>query len=427
MSDEEPTIQELQALVRDVFAGAAETNGSREWNEVIPDEAIVFEPLRAFLERDLPPAVSLVGEARGGTNLLPQFGWVMPWGREGSGKTSVLVDLLFYCCAGLDWLDYAVLRPLRIVVVVNEGIPGGLQDKLRQKVEVWDGDVDLVLDNLSVYASPWGRFTFRNEQMVEHARAYCTEVGADYFALDPLHTLGTTGAGAPTETEEFKQRLQDFGVWDNIGAITAHHANKGGMVSGDWGRHPDTVIHLEKDGKNPATRCTIEKARPADPTELGVPFLLNWKVETLGYERQAIDLIPTLPISEVVEAIKAALTEHGPLSKGKLEQLSDAPERQVRKGLEAALRAHEVEIRKEGRAHVVYLAEQLAEQTDLDEQIGMDTGSELGTEDLPSLPSNDSGPEGRTISANPPPSLKGGEGCRAKDGAPDDDDENPFL
>jgi hypothetical protein len=250
---------------------------------------IVFEPLRMFLERELPPAESLVGVARGGTNLLPRFGWVMPWGREGSGKTSVVVDLIFHAAAGLEWLGWPIARPLRLVVIVNEGVPGGFQDKLAAKVEAWDGDVELVLDNLAVYASPWGEFTFRSERMAEHARAFALDFGADYVALDPLHTLGTFGSGSPEDTETFKHVLRAFGLWADLGVLTAHHSNKSGMVSGDWARHPDTVLHLEKDGKNPATKLTLEKARPAAPDELGVPILLEWDVDTFGYTRRELE------------------------------------------------------------------------------------------------------------------------------------------
>lgn len=289
----------------------ATKNGSYE-----PEEnPIIFETLRAFLQRKLPKSESLVGVTRDGTNLLPRYGWVMPWGREGSGKTSVLVDLIFHACTGIDWLQYNISRPLRIVAVVNEGVPGGLQDKLEQKTERWE-HADDVLDNLAIYASPWGEFTFKNERMVAHAKDFAHDFDADYMALDPLHTLGTSGVGSPVETEEFKHLLRNFGLWDWIGMITAHHSNKAGMLSGDWGRHPDTLIRLEKDGKQPTTKFTLEKARPADPTELGVPCLLDWIVTSLGYTRREI----TAPTSfdeaaGLAKALETLSAADGPVGK----------------------------------------------------------------------------------------------------------------
>ena len=253
------------------------------------DAPATVETLRLFLKRDLPQAESLCGVTRDGTNLIPRYGWVMPWGKEGSGKTSVLVDLLFHAGAGLQWLHYTIPRPLRIVAVINEGVPGGLQDKLRQKTERWEGDTAPILDNIAIYSSPWGEFTFKNTAIADHVRAFAVDFRADYLALDPLHTLGTTGAGTPEETETFKHTLRDYGLWDDLGFITAHHSNKNGMVSGDWGRHVDTLIHIEKDGKRPATKFTLEKARPASPDELQVPQLLEWETASLGYRRVAID------------------------------------------------------------------------------------------------------------------------------------------
>lgn len=307
-----------------------------------PDVPIVFESLRAFLARKLPPAESLVGVTRDGTNLLPRYGWVMPWGREGSGKTSLLVDLIFHAAAGINWLQYEIERPLRIVAVINEGIPGGLQDKLKQKIERWDGDRGRVLDNVSVYASPWGEFTFRNSAMFDHARSYVRDFEADYVALDPLHTLGTSGAGSPQETEEFKRLLMTFGVWDDVGVITAHHSNKAGMISGDWGRHPDTVIRVEKDGKNPASKFTVEKARPADPNELGVPQLLSWVIDTLSYRSVAIETTPAVEDSEVLSTVLDVLREaDGPIgmedvktaAKGTAKRVRDVVVRAIDQGM----------------------------------------------------------------------------------------------
>ena len=332
--------QELAAVARNGRV-AVEHEHEHEHEQADDDDdevEIVFEPLRAFLKRDLPPSVSLVGTPRDGTNLLPQYGWVMPWGREGSGKTSILVDLLFHAAAGLAWLGYPIARPLRIVAIVNEGVPGGLQDKLAQKVERWAHDPAPVLDNLFVYASPWGEFTFRSSRMFDHARAYALDVGADYVALDPLHTLGTVGAGAPAETEEFKHSLRAFGVWSDLGVITAHHANKTGMVSGDWGRHPDTVFHVEKDGRNPATKYTLEKARPADPAELHVPQILHWLVETFGYERQLLDVTPTFDDAEALANVLDVLRDAtAPMGKQALVAAVGGTHDRVREVVERAI------------------------------------------------------------------------------------------
>jgi hypothetical protein len=303
---------------------------------------IVVETLREFRERELPPSQSLVGSPRDGTNLLPRFGWVMPWGQAGSSKTSILVDLLFHACSGIDWLGWHVERALRVVVIVNEGIPGALQDKLKQKLERWPHDTAQVLDNLSVWASPWGEFSFREQRLVEYVRDYALDHGADYVALDPLHTIATTNVGSPEETEAFKRTLRDFGVWEDLGVLTTHHANKAKLISGDWDRHPDTVLRLDKEPKTPATKLTLEKARPADPDELGVPVLLNWLVETLGYERVAIDTTTTGD-DELLDRIKQTLADASePLSMHKLKKATSGNEHRIGDVAQAALASGEI-------------------------------------------------------------------------------------
>ena len=270
------------------WAESASVNGSGPAVDVKGSEsaaAPVFVTLREFLPMPFAAAESLVGVGRQGTNVLPRFGWVILWGPEGSGKTSVVGDLVAHTAAGLDWLAYPTLREVRWVVVVNEGVPGGLQDKLAQKFEGWEEAHEGILDRIAVYTSPWGAFTLQSERMLARLRDYAHDFDADYVVLDPLHTVGTVGAGSPQDTEQFKHLLRQLGLWESLGILTPHHSNKAGMVSGDWGRHPDTLIRLEKDGARPATRYTLQKARPADPAELGVTQILEWETDTLGYCR----------------------------------------------------------------------------------------------------------------------------------------------
>lgn len=414
--------------------GSLETLEKLEQSDV-PDVEIVFEPLRDFLKRDLPPSVSLVGAARDATNLLPQYGWVMPWGKAGSGKTSILVDLLFHAAAGIPWLGYAIARPLRIVAIVNEGIPGGLQDKLAQKLERWGRDPNPVLDNLALYASPWGEFTFADVRMVDHARAYALDFDADYVALDPLHTFGTTGSGAPDETEAFKHRLRDFGLWDSLGIITSHHANKAGMVSGDWMRHPDTVFHVEKDGKNPATRYTLEKARPADPAELGVPQLLHWLVETFGYERETLDVTPALDEAEVLASLLEAL-EHadGPMGKRALVEAVKGTADRVRDVVERAIESGAiVDLTPEKRSFKLVLPGWVdAQPTQPDATLLDDAQTRMAepsswVDDGPTQPDTTAErPEARSVGSGSAPSLEGPTLTDTTNGADTDADDNPF-
>lgn len=413
MSDGEQTF----GLPDDVPLGVGDVHANSN------GRVMVFEPLRAFLARELPPAESLVGVPRDGTNLLPRFGWVLVWGPAGAAKTSVLVDLLFHAAAGIDWLGWRVERPLRLVAIVNEGVPGGFQDKLRQKLERWPhAGRETVLDNLSMYASPWGEFTFADERMSEHAREYALAVGADYVALDPLHTLGTVGGGTPNETEAFKHLLRAFGLWQDLGVVTAHHSNKAGMVSGDWARHADTVLHLEKEPKRPTTRLTIEKARPADPAEHGVPQRLEWDVETFGYSRTALDAAPVGDL-ELLERIVAKLVEVGhPLSMRELRAKVEGTNSRVGEVAKRALTSGElVNLSPKRNTYAFALPESGSRAYEpaeplpgFDAQTGMDTDDErFGTGRTALGAEGALGDGGESGSAVRPP-CKGGEPFRTE-------------
>jgi hypothetical protein len=288
---------------------------------------IVFVTLREFLKLDFPKAESLIGHQRNGTNLLPRYGWVMPWGPAGSTKTSLLVDLVFQAAAGRPWLDFPILRPLRFVLIVNEGVPGGLQDKLDEKLELWDDEP--IDEQIAVYASPWGEFSFQNDRMFRHLQDFARDFAADYVVGDPLHTLGTVGAGTPQDTEEFKHRLRTFGVWDWIGILSPHHSNRNGMVSGDWSRHPDTVIRLEKVAKQPQTKFTLEKARPADPAELDITQILEWVLETKSYRRLAIERHEKVSDAEILARIYTVIADEPEISMTDLQTLAKGDTKRV--------------------------------------------------------------------------------------------------
>jgi hypothetical protein len=301
------------------------------------EQPIAFASLRDFLQLDYPKAESLVGHHRAGTNLLPRYGWVMPWGPAGSTKTSLLVDLIFHAASARPWLGYPIARPLRFILIVNEGIPGGLQDKLTEKLELW-GD-DEVLDRVALYASPRGSFSFRNARMFEHLQDFARDFAADYVAGDPLHTLGAIGAGTPQDTENFKHLLRAFGVWEWIGIVTPHHSNKTGMVSGDWPRHPDTVIRLEKVAKRPETKFTLEKARPADPAELDVPRILEWIVETRSYLAHEIEQREKVSDDEMLVRIVAGLGANPGVSMSELQELVKGDTKRVSQLVKAEIEA----------------------------------------------------------------------------------------
>jgi hypothetical protein len=79
------------------------------------------------------------------------------------------------------------------------------------------------------------------------------------------------------------------------------------------------VIRLEKDGKRAATKFTLEKARPADPSELDVPQIWEWVIETKSYRRLELDLSQKVSDDDVLTRIYSALTERPGMTMSQLQ------------------------------------------------------------------------------------------------------------
>jgi hypothetical protein len=206
----------------------------------------------------------------------------MLYGDGGASKTTLSVDGVAHLAAGIPWLGLDVPRPVRIVVVENEGPRGRFRRKLRRKVHTWDGPP--FIDNVRVLDEPWTRFSFADEEHRASLAAGCGEFKADLVVVGPLVTIGTEGGGTPDEVKAFEALLRDFrGRLDRALAIwLAHHENKAGDVSGAWERMPDTLIHAWVEGKG-RTKIHWRKARWSSDLH-NETWVLPWIVEREGFE-----------------------------------------------------------------------------------------------------------------------------------------------
>jgi AAA domain len=238
-----------------------------------------------FLEADYPAPVTIFGDER--DRLIVQGSLTLVYGDGGAGKSTFTVDAIAHFAAGLPWLGITVPGPVRILVIENESGQGLFQQKLAEKVASWGKGVDW-LRNIYVYAEPWGAFSFANEETCAALREFCTGEAIDLVVVNPLFGVGGPGAGKPEETSAFIERLKACGLWSvpPLGFWLIHHENKSGQVSGDWLRHPDTVIELEQDGDQPRTKLSWVKTRWATTPSETRPKkqLLGWLTEHKGYE-----------------------------------------------------------------------------------------------------------------------------------------------
>jgi hypothetical protein len=247
-----------------------------------PEPPIVFATLREFLETEFPNPEPLIG--RPGQRYLAASSLFLVYGEEGAAKTTWTMDGVAHLGAGVPWLGLEVERAVRFCLIENESAPGLLQETLAAKAASWEGETDWIA-NVAVFETPWGGFSFKDEGARRQLRDYCCSNAIDFVVANPLLGLGASGSGRPEETAAFVEWLKECGLWRDLGFWLLHHENKAGQISGDWGRHPDTVVLLERDGNRPRTKLTWAKTRWASTGVEGQPrtLLLDWVVETKSY------------------------------------------------------------------------------------------------------------------------------------------------
>jgi AAA domain-containing protein len=264
-----------------------------------------FVSYREFASREYPVAEPLLGEK--GAILLAGGSLFMVYGADGSAKSTWTIDGIVHLAAGVDWLDIPVLRPVRVCIIENEGPPSLFQQKLDAKIAGWAGPDPQ--PNLYVFAGPWGEFSFADPAARAALNDFCDEHAIDVVTANPTLGLGVAASGRPDETQQFVDWLVECGLKAERAFWLLHHENKAGQISGDWGRHPDTKVALQRDGNRQRTKLDWNKTRWAtlEPDEKTV--MLEWVLETQGYTVTALDTVGASDL-ELEQRVADYLTEH---------------------------------------------------------------------------------------------------------------------
>jgi hypothetical protein len=253
-----------------------------------PDAAVdeLFEPtivtLEEFAAADEPGAGALVGSAD--SALIPEGSDVMLYGDGGAGKTTLAIDLACHLAAGRYWLGIPVARPVRALMIENEGPRALLRRKLRRKIEAWPGPP--LGGRVSVLERPWGQFSFTSPTWRAALIRLVQDTGIEVVIAGPLTRIGMDTAGTLQQVAEFMALIAE--VRDQCGRLLTvtlvHHENKGGAVSGAWEGSGDTLLHVQKAG-NGHTTVSVEKARWASDLH-GTSLRLAW-TSGEGYARES--------------------------------------------------------------------------------------------------------------------------------------------
>lgn len=270
---------------------------------------------RQFLDMEDAHAPALLGTDE--QAILTVGGFLLMAGEGGASKTTLSLDALVHMAAGAPWLALPVARPVRVLLIENEGPRPKFRQKLEEKLEAWEGDDPT--GNLLVSSEPWGRFSFADVGLRNELRAVCRELTIDLVFADPVDSLGIQGVGAPDETRAFMDHLKLLGLFDPAEPLSfwlLHHFNKSqaksvlAQLSGAWGGHPDAVLGISMAGDR-RTKLRWAKTRWADPEGelLGdEEWLLGWD-GAKGFDRIHVTEKATVSDDELLRRISDFVLE----------------------------------------------------------------------------------------------------------------------
>jgi hypothetical protein len=220
-------------------------------------DALVIRTLEEFTETDEPTAGALLGSDDAA--LIAANSDALIYGDGGAGKTTLVTDLAFHLAAKRDWIGIPVPRALRVLLIENEGPRPFLRDKLRRKLDAWDGDLG---GRLRVYEQPWGKFSLADESWRERLAQEIADSEIDVLIAGPVSRIGMDEAGTLAQVRAFAELVADLRerCGRALAVILVHHENKAGDVSGAWEGSPDTLLHVKAAG-NGHTIVYVQKAR----------------------------------------------------------------------------------------------------------------------------------------------------------------------
>jgi AAA domain len=239
---------------RPIEPGETETEG-------FADPTVTFSDFVA--NRDDNAAEPLVEAAQG--TVLPAGGFAILAAKVHDGKTTLAVEFILHASAGHDFLGLTFPRPLRVLVIENEGPREAFRQKLETRLASWDHNGDP-----RIWDSPaeWGQVRLSNEMVREQLRRVVGEHRIDLVVSDSLTRFGVRGNGTPEETREFVEWLTGLGLGRDLAFLLLHHPrtrpeqdeSELERVAGAWPPHADLILLLQRLGGNRA-RLSFPKTR----------------------------------------------------------------------------------------------------------------------------------------------------------------------
>jgi hypothetical protein len=250
VSDEAPYHEETLRTLRETahLITPKPEEPTREPPPSTNDEQVEFvaTPVTDFASVEEPDTEALV-TAPDGATVIPVNGLVLVYGKEGASKTTLVIDWLVHFAQGRPW--HGLLcpgRPLRILLLENEGPRPEFRRKLARRLAVLPDGIDLGAF-IHVLEEPWAKVNLRYEDHRKQLARLIAELSIDLLVIGPLFAMGMVGPGNADDINAFVALLDDVRERAAllVCVLVVHHENKAGDVSGAWGPRPDLLTLLQ--------------------------------------------------------------------------------------------------------------------------------------------------------------------------------------
>ena len=208
--------------------------------------------------------------------------------KTGDGKTTFVVELILHAAAGVEYLGLRFPRPLRILIIENEGPREAFREKIERRLADWPHDSELV----RVWDEPatWGAIRASDPSLRGRLRSVIERHRIDVVVADTLTRFGVRGNGTPEETREFVEWLTELGLGRDVAFLLLHHPRTRTepgeteleKVAGAWPPHADLILLLQKLAGARA-RLSFPKARWARGPRLASILAFDPATESFTY------------------------------------------------------------------------------------------------------------------------------------------------
>lgn len=273
---------------------AAQLNAS-----AAPDDPPPIRTLGEYLEADLEANVTEIVTPR----MLVRGGITATVADGGTGKTSLALNRILPWAAGaVPWPTIAPFtpvdgRPLRTLIIENEGAGSLFQEKIRSMLDgsPWDEGTDeryLIDNNVLVWGDGgYAGVHLDQPRWVTQVYRGIEEHAPDVVFMEPFARLWGGDENSNTETNEFISTIEEMAAKHDIAVYLCHHKRKG------WSEDPLDLQSLSRGASALADAATyFEFMRPAaggGERELDCtknrfgqrpgPYRLKWREDDSGW------------------------------------------------------------------------------------------------------------------------------------------------